>query len=143
MKILFLDIDGVLNSASVLHQKGRGDAICEKMVARVNQIIEATGCKIVISSTWRLLHKIDQLKQILITYGLLDVIIDYTPHFEYQRIRGDEIQAWLDKNPVNKFVILDDNSDMGDDLINRLVQTTWQNGLEDSHVKRVINILKD
>lgn len=143
MKILFLDIDGVLNSASVLHQKGRGDAICEKMVARVNQIIEATGCKIVISSTWRLLHKIDQLKQILITHGLSDVIIDYTPHLNYNRIRGDEIQLWLDSHKVDKFVILDDNSDMGDDLINYLVQTTWNNGLEDSHVQRAIDILKD
>ena len=64
MKVIFLDIDGVLNtheSATTLRESfvergadlmgfNRFDKNC---VARVNRITDETGAKIVISSSWR------------------------------------------------------------------------------------------
>ncbi len=141
-KVLFLDIDGVLNSAFVLQEQRRGDAIDRGMVERVNRIIQATGCKIVISSTWRLIHPMGELKALLRQHGLIDVIIDKTPYMiSEDNNRGDEIETWLKDHPsVQKFCILDDNSDMSD-VINNLVQTTWADGLQDEHVERAIAML--
>jgi hypothetical protein len=138
-KILFLDIDGVLNSAAVLERQRRGDAIDRDMVERVNRIIDATGCKVVISSTWRLLHPLGELKALLRLHGMRDVVIDKTPDLDRtHNNRGDEIQAWLKQNPsVEKFVILDDDSDMSD-VIGHLVQTSFKTGLQDQHVDRAI-----
>lgn len=144
MKILFLDIDGVLNSAHVLEQQQRGDAIDRGMVERVNQIIRATDCKIVVSSTWRLLHSMGQLKAMLRLHGMIDVVIDRTPDLvDDTHNRGDEIEAWLKGHPeVSQFVILDDESDMSD-VINHLVQTSFKTGLQDEHVVKAIDILSN
>jgi len=142
MKVLFLDIDGVLNSAYVIEKCGRGDIIDRTMVERVNRIVDATDCKIVISSTWRLFYPLGVLSALLRVHGLRDVLIGKTPDLDRSQYnRGDEIQAWLDTQPcVEKFVILDDDSDMSD-VINHLVQTTFKEGLKDEHVDRAIAML--
>ena len=58
-KYLFLDIDGVLNSVSWYreewsknHAYPQGD-FDPKCVELVNRIVEETGCKVVVSSSWR------------------------------------------------------------------------------------------
>lgn len=141
MKILFLDVDGVLNSQEYIYTHQRGDAISPEMVERVNQIIDATGAQVVISSTWRLLHKMSILKQILESKGFKGNIIDYTPHLNYKDFnRGDEIAAWLKDKNIDKFVILDDESDMNN-LITNLVQTAFKTGIQDIHIQKAIDML--
>lgn len=139
-KILFMDIDGVLNSAFVLNEQRRGDAIDRGMVERVNKIVDATGCKIVISSTWRLYQKPEKLSALLYGYGLRQVIVDRTPELDIEDFcRGDEINTWLRAHPdVTHFVILDDNAD---DAMRNLVHTTFKHGLQDEHVVQAINFL--
>ena len=58
-KYLFLDVDGVLNSVSWYreewnknHAYPQGD-FDPKCVELVNRIVEETGCKVVVSSSWR------------------------------------------------------------------------------------------
>ena len=48
MKVLFLDVDGVLNRCGKSAQ-----GLEEDKVALLKQIVAATGCRIVLSSTWR------------------------------------------------------------------------------------------
>lgn len=66
MRILFLDIDGVLNNSAQFTGINNLD---DDNVAQLNRIIAATDCQIVISSDWRHSHKKHELEQFLIRQG--------------------------------------------------------------------------
>lgn len=152
MRVLFLDIDGVLNFQSYIiqHANGGSSLSCEivdpECVARVSTICAATDAKVVISSSWRILMEQDRLVAFLERNGFRGEVIGYTPSISKNgRIRGDEIQAWLDHSvpegeTVEAFVILDDDSDMGK-LLPRLVKTSFEVGLRDEHVSKAIALL--
>jgi histidinol phosphatase-like enzyme len=53
MKVIFLDIDGVLNSEEFL-KKNKNEAIDRNNVSILKKIIDKTGAFIVMSSAWRL-----------------------------------------------------------------------------------------
>lgn len=140
MKIIFLDIDGVLNSDKLIHDRDEAHrsfghhGMCEcyrlehmidrEAVRRLNVLIAWTGAKIVISSSWRKLLDPPELARVLAGHGLVGEIIGETPDgpndpsFAYlgphDRIsRGHEIDHWLKAHPeVERYVILDDCSDM-------------------------------
>jgi hypothetical protein len=134
MKALLLDIDGVLNredyDAEVPHDLlltvhnqmrrfRRNDVylrlkwLLPEAVERLNHILDASGAKLVISSTWRLTTKQEELQIILEARGLSHTIFDVTPELPHKMSeivpRGKEIGAWLQANPdVTSFAILDD-----------------------------------
>jgi len=137
MKVLFLDIDGVLNSydnRDVLENlwninkenKSRdqfGVLFDERCVRWLKYIIEETGCKIVISSTWRS----GGLKTMQLMWEMRDLpgeVIDCTPMEVSEDIinlyaatnneadRGYEIQEWIDINKPERYCIVDDQDDM-------------------------------
>lgn len=161
IKIIFLDFDGVLTSIDGILRGFKskfGQALIDpEYVARLNRIIDATNAVCVVSSTWRQDHTLIELQQFLDDAGFTGKLIDVTkklhlsPYKPTERAvcRGDEIQLWLDaeadpgvdSGPV-KFVILDDDSDM-DNLIDRLVKTSWEHGLQDEHVERAIKMLNE
>jgi len=110
MKIIFLDIDGVLNTHKTIHTFGR-DFIDDALVAVVAKIVNETQAKIVLSSTWRL----DAQDKLLVEQALAcrDLSIhDCTPQIQTPGSwteRRIEIQAWLDNNQhTTRFAILDD-----------------------------------
>lgn len=154
MKVLFLDIDGVLNSRTYLkfcYDQGvlPDDKIDPAAVARLNQITDATGAHIVVSSTWRLPYvwnkNVDKLVTLLQKTGIKGDILGATPDHNRSHGRGGEIQDWmnrckLDGIQIDAFVILDDDDDMGD-LSKFLVKTTFADGLQDVHVQAAIAIL--
>ena len=136
MKVVFLDIDGVLNDAittmDLMDDKPKKDHLdCLKA------IIDATGAKIVLSSTWRLFPSArNDVKNALRNVGL--EFIDKTKEL---RDRASEIQEWLSRHPeVEKFVILDDEEISGK-FPDNLVQTTFYQGLLPEHVEKAIKIL--
>ncbi len=148
IKLIVLDIDGVLNSTKFMqycHDNGvdPDDQIDPKAVALINELVKKTGAKIVISSCWRLpfvdSNNLDGLKEILVTRnGISDDIIGMTPDgfvTNCRKIRGDEIQTWLDDCglDIDSFVIIDDDSDMGH-LWKFLVKTSVQTGLQRQHI---------
>jgi len=155
VKILFLDVDGVLNSAGFFHRMRNKmtmdrhipiEHIDPKAVGRLSEIVEATGAKIVISSVWRYNYKPAEMLRILGHHGFKGQIIGSTPRSTESKARGKEIDAWLSesgtdrKDPVECFVILDDDADM-EPHMDRLVNTSWQSGLQDAQVKQVIKML--
>jgi len=152
MKVVFLDIDGVLNSQDFIiatHLKGilPDDKIDPEAVARLNQITDETGAIIVISSTWRLHYlwkkNIEGLKKLLKEEeGITGTILDVTPDHQRYRGRGGEIQDWMDHcaQPIESFIIIDDSDDM-DHLLPRLIRTGFQKGLQDEHIKTAIEML--
>src|SRR5210317_1410587 len=156
MKIIFLDIDGVLNNdrwASVLNHlyggNGYGGFVKRNLKRRnikwdyynvdnLKTLMDKTGAKIVISSTWRYSHSINDFKVMFQLYGLEPRIVDITPDLSktgitdlyIRKIRGDEINAWLDDHPdITNYVILDDDSDFHPGQ--PLVRTDPEYGLTD------------
>jgi hypothetical protein len=132
MKLIFLDIDGVLNhehfnDRSRLH---RGHAICPVAVQNLREIIKRTGAKIILSSTWRRgIHQIE-IRELFSHYDLDQYILGKIGILENQ-IRGNEIKELLDgcdEDFVESFVTLDDDDDMGD-LLPFLVQTVNEQGI--------------
>jgi hypothetical protein len=149
MKIIFLDIDGVLNSHKTFDNSKRKqkdyvwketDDIDPDNVAQLNRILNITNAFIVISSSWRNGRSVELLKTIAQKVRIDSTrIIDKTPTLT--RDRGDEIKLWLKKNrQVKKFVILDDDSDMGS-LKKHLVQTDPSIGLSEQIADIVIKKL--
>lgn len=138
MKVLFLDIDGVLNNLEAFRNEKSptSKVLCSDMISRLNSIVEKSGCVVVLSSSWRMfgLKTVDTM---LKDKGFKFDLVGQTPDtFE---ARGAEINAWMKKNNVTKenIVILDDDTDMLD-LEDRLVKTSMDTGLTDLHVELVL-----
>ena len=134
MKIIFLDIDGVLNYETCWgrpENENTQDVWDEDCVSELNRIVEETGAKIVVSSTWRLYD--DAYAIIIEKMGIKEGSIigktkDYLPIIKAGgTCRGDEIQDWLDttNDVIENFVILDDDDDMGE-LVPYLIQTDFR-----------------
>lgn len=158
MKVIFLDFDGVLNSAAsfVMEERKREglskkdkeklgptiQSLCHVCTSNFQLILEHyPELKVVISSTWRELFDMDWLKAKLQSYGIdSSRVIDKTPVL-FGDIRGQEIAAWLADHPeVTKFVIIDDNF-IGDRFEHEIVFTTWETGLTLPLVHKVIQLL--
>ena len=136
MKVVFLDIDGVLND-TVTTKDLMNDLPKKDHLDCLKTIIDVTGAKIVLSSTWRLLSSTrSTVKSALRTVGL--EFIDKTKEL---RDKASEIQDWLGRHPeVEQFVILDDEEISGK-FPNNLVQTTFYHGLLPEHSEKAIKIL--
>lgn len=160
MKIIFLDIDGVLNHEAFYKERyeKRNDGnviehpyseVDPKCVANLNTLITDTNAKIVISSTWR--HSgLSYCEDVLGYHGFMGEIIDITPSSP-TRFRGLEILDWIKNNEeligephynFTEYVILDDDSDMlywqrnNFLLIDRFVGLTMGNVFQ---AKRILN----
>ena len=157
-KIIFLDIDGVLNSMDYFEQtkdcKGYTEINPEK-AKLLKEIVDRTGAQIVLSSTWRDLAQRENepghpmytyLTDTLKEYGM--EIIDHTPYIGQDRPK--EIKAWLDnqQDMTIRFVSLDDDfpkhkyDEVG--IGDCLVRTSFyekDGGLRKEHVEKTVEIL--
>ena len=141
-RIVFLDIDGVLNSIETIlgpESEIRAGILDSQLVGRLNRILSATGAAVVVSSTWRELFDVRELQRRLESYGFSGLILGTTP-IRADNDREAEILAWLERHGPVRFVILDDRTDFYD-LAGRLVQTTLEKGLQDVHVDRAIELM--
>lgn len=135
LKILFLDVDGVLNCRTTYTKGSEFFGIDPYMVLLVHRIIEATGCKVVLSSSWRHTEAGRKIVKKAVPF------IDITPSLYGEGMtRGHEIDAWVRHHPdVSKYAILDDDSDM---LAGQpLFKTTWDEGLTQAIVDEVVAYL--
>ena len=137
MKVLFLDIDGVVNKQENYDRsKNIGpypiDSYCAFLVGRIQL---QTGCEVVLSSSWRIHPEgVQNVSKRVVR------LLDRTPFLS--GIRGDEVQAWLDKYPeFDKYAILDDEMDFYVYQAPNFFKTTFQDGLTDEIAEAVINHL--
>ena len=149
MKVIFLDIDGVLNSAVYDRTKHWEDCnIDQTRLPILRSIIDRTGTEVVLSSSWRI-HLDDDCQPCTPTgEGMMRIfrdggirIIGKTPNGEK---RAAEIRAWLEAHPdTEAFVILDDIFFGGGELQENLVRTNYHigRGLEQSHADKAVGIL--
>lgn len=125
MKIIFLDVDGVLNWVGTQDSIGNYIGLCPERIARFNKIIEAhPDAKIVISSTWRhsfftkeekhpdAYRDFEGLIALFRRRGLKGEIIGATLSKLSYIARGDEIRMWIRdcEEKIDKMVILDDDT---------------------------------
>ena len=175
MKVLFLDIDGVLNSenwfayriycvknnmVNILMNfvdtddrniKHKLTMLDDRAIANLNRIIEETGCKVVLSSSWRSSIESENIftQNLLKLKGFKYEFYDVTPRLwfsDFSTRRGEEIQLWMDKeskkNEIESFVILDDDdSDMLPEQMNNFIHIDGHVGLTDKDVFTAIEIL--
>lgn len=143
-KFLFLDIDGVMNNSEMWNLPIE-QQISEDKIKLLKNIIDATDCEIVLSSTWRI---IDRHKHIVgRNLTKYDIDLMYETPLLNEGNRGDEIKLFLKpfaKNNVPfKFVILDDDKDMNEYTDTNLVKIDCNTGLTESDVEKAISILND
>lgn len=137
-KYLFLDVDGVLNSVSWYRAEWNKDHVYPqgdfdpKCVEIVNRIVKETGCKVVVSSSWR--AEIN-LQSIFDKAGLKFKIHSITPFGVH---RGCEIRDWLaSETEPYVYAILDEDArhvinilnrnDMWNDKLNSLIMESMKN----------------
>lgn len=149
MKVIFLDIDGVLNTYESLEaaydvdpgSNFTSDGWLLKCVKQLKRIIRETGAKIVISSSWRIGHE-EALREGFERFDI-PMWIDTTPYKMSLSHRGTEIAWWLEgRDDIDRYVILDDDGRMNDDQKPFFVQTHWRKGsLTKQHADEAIRIL--
>lgn len=134
IKVLFLDIDGVL----CLHEYGVVNwddniddyVFDEQCCRRLKEILDATGCKLALSSSWRLQKKdcLNILRQ-LKPFGITSAdFIGGTPNLQH---RGDEVMTFVEQHPeIGTFVAVDDEDFSGDRFpADRLALTKLERGI--------------
>lgn len=142
-RVLFLDIDGVMNTLSTPVDPALGltSLLLPRCVAALDRIVRASGAVVVVTSTWRLTMPLTELRAHFAAAGSSAEIVDITPDLDAPR-REREIAAWLaaQPEPPRAFCILDDDRDM-DAFATRLVRTDSHRGLGDDEVPRVLALL--
>lgn len=147
MKVIFLDIDGVLNNAHLLSTSCESwDCIGPHQVGRLNEILQATGARIVLSSAWR--YKLDTIEKIerrLQMAGMLPGRVEGRTVFSTKgSTRGVEIDQWLQEHQdVTSYVVLEDDWDTDPIPYDRIVRTEFEGygGLKFEHIAEAIEIL--
>ena len=139
MKIIFLDVDGVLNS---VQDRFSWTIESDKHLILLACIVRRTDAKIVVSSSWRNCGLLDTLKKRLNDFSMS--VFDITG-YNKNGIRGLEIKEWLDNhNNIESFVILDDEVfDIKEHFPNNFVQTSMKVGLQKEDAEKCIAILSN
>ena len=160
MKVLFLDIDGVLNCMFPTPSSGYEWVDLDEwrygfnptLVARLRYVIGNTGCKIVVSSSWRhhqtyapyqpsrnwrdvLAEKLGKTRE--------ELFAGETPSDPAGQ-RGNEINQWLGEHPgVDSWCVVDDETVDIEPYIDhaRIVKTDMQYGLTKDEADCIIDVL--
>ena len=168
-KVIFLDVDGVLNSDRTLYED---ISLEDDLILNLKEIVDKTEAKIILSSSWRLsTEAIAKLMDKLDKFGLaisgmtcdsvdldwlkkykfdttkkyLDTKFDYDENKQIKitHDRGAEIFKWLHDHDDCAYVILDDEIEDIKPYLNEsaIVKTSYKTGLTKEDVKKAIQIL--
>jgi hypothetical protein len=139
-RVIFLDIDGVLNRIGTNDGNNYFDPDC---VDQLRRIVKETGAKVVLSTSWR---EFADWKNMLIQFfhAIRIEVIDCTAVKENEN-RTEEIKEWIRNNQdkVKNYVVLDDN-DMTKDFPDHMVRTCAEGriGLDHEWAEEAIRVLK-
>jgi hypothetical protein len=122
MKVIFLDIDGVLNCSRTPNPRKLPYIVDRKLLARLTKLLKRSGAKVVLSSTWR----IDPVGCFAARHWGVP-FIDVCPDLP-RSARCKEILKWLAAHPrVTRYAVIDDEDDDLDGL--PLFQPSAKTGL--------------
>lgn len=149
--MLFLDVDGVLNSSAWMLRIATGEEPSSGWTWTVDPypagliagVLDSTGARVVLSSGWR-----DYPEHLPKITGLGIAIWDMTAshrgrHRHAPPRRCDQIAAWLAEHPeVTQFAIVDDDEDAGLLHPDRFVRTLWAEGLTRERAEALAALLR-
>ena len=148
-KLLFLDVDGVLNNEKWAMEMWddynikvyNHNILYQPSLVQLRRIINATGATIILSSSWR---RFPEARADLVRWlKMYEMEIDSdTPiiNQKYRR-RGDAISKWFEDHPGEyEYIILDDEDDMAEHMAH-LVQTDFYYGLTETEANAAIDML--
>lgn len=145
MKVLFLDIDGVINRFKFYEHGGLDCTLDKDCIARLSNIVKQTGCVIVISSTWKYSNTLmDTLEEELFPFLPKGCIAGCTPNNVLRPYREEEIQQYLKEHPyIKNYVIVDDYDFELKSFLNggHCVITDALKGLTEKDANKCIEIL--
>ena len=168
MRIIFLDIDGVLNHACTREMCegciGVDQGNREAFRDHVEESNKEEETKVVLSSSWRVgvdqngreipkhyQYLTDRLDSVgLSIYDETPFLEDEDEGFRWEEKRGHEIMKWLDDHKelgISAYVVLDDVlfTDFKELGVSRhLVRTSWDSprgGFTEKHIKKAMAIL--
>lgn len=162
-KVIFLDIDGVLNTQD-WHSRMTKDTPRDEFgwefdpvaVENLAHIINETGASIVISSSWKFLG-MAKLREMWKIRNLPGTLLDITPNtvsdevllnanldeMELGVCRGNEIKEWLSRHEgeVSNYVIIDDFDDLLSEQEDHVVLTDTLIGITEYDAAKAVKIL--
>eukprot|EP00397_Hematodinium_sp_SG-2012_P028081 GEMP01029545.1.p1 GENE.GEMP01029545.1~~GEMP01029545.1.p1 ORF type:complete len:242 (+),score=40.46 GEMP01029545.1:70-726(+) len=139
MSIVFLDVDGVLNSTYGFNRSINRDK--SELVA---QLLDRSGASIVVSSSWRSPpHRRRTLLRVLEEHGIsMCKCVGQTPEIDFMN-RSNEISMWLDEHPsVTRYCVLDDyDFDWSDRVAPHVVEIDETKGVTQADIERALTVL--
>lgn len=155
MKVIFLDIDGVLNSEEFL-KNNENEAIDRRNVSILKEVIDKTGAVIVMSSGWKFWFDDNMMPKEGYSQYLYDILCEFnikifgkTPDFStdeirtnktFSHVKAKEIIAWLnEQKSVDRYVVLDDLDLKNQEINANLVRTNSKFGITEEDALRVID----
>lgn len=158
MKVLFLDVDGVLNSNRRSLEISSGEYLDEEKVKLLSKIIRQTGAVVVLHSAWRfwfnetmepMRKEASDFSSLLGKYEIR--MYDKTPDFSTEEIKrtrkfsfvkADEILSWLNSHSnVENYIVLDDLNLHNELLAQHQIQTDSVEGLTEENVSQAVQML--
>jgi hypothetical protein len=143
---VFLDIDGVLNSSRSWNTKYYIDEECVK---NLREIVKDNDIRIILTSTWRAgFDKINK-KHTINVQNLLNILHKYNMDIydvTEQHISGDrskEIERYIIKNNVNKYIILDDDVSIFSNKDLNIYLVDYRTGLTLKDIDNIRRKIKD
>jgi hypothetical protein len=134
MKVIFLDIDGVLNCDETPNDRKFPYIVDDRLLARFSELVKATEATVVLSSTWR----VDPVGLLAATYYNVP-FNDVCPDLPGAP-RCEELISWLrNHQEVTRYVVLDDDDDCLDEL--PLFQPSAKTGLTPEMAKGIEEFL--
>jgi hypothetical protein len=162
MKVVFLDLDGVLVTEHYLLQlenkreswrdKNGHAYFCPRCLHNFEQLIHSTDAKVVLSSTWRFfladtvgVHEFFKMRGV--GFGIYDVtptLLTSSKKMSEQVTRGEEIQAWLNGHPeVAQYCIIDDDPRILPAQQPYWIQTSFRYGFTQAKLEKALKILAE
>ena len=153
MKVIFLDFDGVMDTAyydHVLSKKGLpgndsfGTVFDPNCVENLKRIIDETSADIVVSSSWKYFMTYKDFLDMWEYRHLPGFITDVTPIPPNRRNRGDEIDAQLKECQIDcQYIIIDDldESNFNPHQLSHLLVVNPFNGIDDEIADKAIQLL--
>lgn len=151
MKLLFLDVDGVLNNLVILSESRSSNPLGEQHLRLLKMLVAGSGCDIVLSSTWRLFHESKLSLEVAFKEHEIPMWVGCTPELINQPRSAEILQyleAWLQGRDLRDPVVavgIDDDEDIdigtghGLPVHFKPLRTSFDNGLTAEVVQEAID----
>jgi len=145
MKVIFLDIDGVLNSHSFLMTNTSALFDPDK-IKILKKVVRETEAELILHSTLKDHFKSDMTPVTAPAHELTDMLFEEGMFLIDKTIEGidreSSIKIWLEKNHVKSYCIIDDDKTLFSSEAGHVAAPDKNVGLDEECAKRAIFILR-